>query len=100
MSSFISILERYSWEQISLKFKEIRFEDVEQVLAKSERLDIDDFLVLISPAASGFLEPMAQRSLELTRQRFGHSIQLYAPIYVSNECSNMCTYCGFSMEQK
>src|SRR5690606_12106761 len=25
-------------------------------------------------------------------------IQLFAPLYVSNECQNICTYCGFSMD--
>ncbi|KFZ38368.1 thiamine biosynthesis protein ThiH [Shewanella mangrovi] len=51
---------------------------------------------LLSPAAAAYIEPMAQLSAQLTRQRFGGNIQLYAPLYVSNLCANDCDYCGFS----
>ena len=39
---------------------------------------------------------MARRSRELTRRHFGSSIGMYIPLYVSNECSNECVYCGFN----
>lgn len=51
---------------------------------------------LLSPAAQGLLEPMARLSRDLTRQRFGNTIALYAPLYVSNYCCNRCLYCGFN----
>lgn len=41
------------------------------------------------------LEKLAQESASLTRQYFGRTISLYAPIYLSNYCSSHCTYCGF-----
>jgi 2-iminoacetate synthase len=34
----------------------------------------------------------------LTQQRFGKVIRLYAPLYLSNECINNCSYCGFSRD--
>jgi 2-iminoacetate synthase len=43
---------------------------------------------------------MAQKSQQLTRQRFGNTMQLFAPMYLSNECTNTCTYCGFSREHQ
>jgi len=57
---------------------------------------IDRLLMLISPAAGNFLEQMAQIAHQLTLQRFGRTVRLYAPLYVSNFCVNGCTYCGFS----
>jgi 2-iminoacetate synthase len=51
---------------------------------------------LLSPAARGFLEPMAQQAQALTIQRFGKTIGLYAPLYVSNICVNSCVYCGYN----
>ncbi len=72
-------------------------QDVERALAK-KRLDLEDFKALISPAAEAYLEPMARRSQQLTRQRFGNTINLYVPLYLSNKCSNICTYCGFSLD--
>ncbi|MDD5261761.1 MAG: 2-iminoacetate synthase ThiH [Methylacidiphilales bacterium] len=42
------------------------------------------------------LESMARESARLTRQNFGRTMRLFAPLYVSNECVNICKYCGFS----
>ncbi|OGX08374.1 MAG: thiamine biosynthesis protein ThiH [Omnitrophica WOR_2 bacterium GWA2_47_8] len=42
-----------------------------------------------------FIEQLAQESAKLTRQYFGRTISLYAPLYLSNFCSSYCTYCGF-----
>jgi 2-iminoacetate synthase len=66
-------------------------------LAKAT-LTLTDFAQLISPAAGGLLETMASRSQALTRQRFGKTIRLFAPLYLSNECINNCKYCGFSRD--
>ncbi len=63
---------------------------LEQLLAR--------FAVLIGPCASERLETLAARAHALTVHRFGRVLQLYAPLYVSNECIDTCTYCGFSRE--
>lgn len=57
-----------------------------------------DFAALISPAAGAQLESMGRRSQLLTQQRFGKTIRLFAPLYLSNECINNCKYCGFSRD--
>ena len=41
---------------------------------------------------------MAQRAHELTIRHFGRVIRLFAPLYLSNECINICKYCGFSRD--
>lgn len=64
------------------------------------RLDIDDLAALLSPAAAPFLEEMAQLSHRLTVERFGRTMQLYAPLYLTNICANVCTYCGFSAQNR
>lgn len=57
-----------------------------------------DFADLISPAGAELMEPMGRRSQQMTRQRFGKVIRLFAPLYLSNECVNNCRYCGFSRD--
>src|SRR4051794_19717373 len=57
---------------------------------------LTDFAQLISPAASEHLESLCRRSQQITQQRFGKVIRFFAPLYVSNECINNCSYCGFS----
>jgi 2-iminoacetate synthase len=54
---------------------------------------IENYLYDKSPE---LLESLAQRAEQLTRQRFGHTMQMFAPLYLSNECVDTCTYCGFS----
>ncbi|QQR97449.1 MAG: 2-iminoacetate synthase ThiH [Sphingobacteriales bacterium] len=46
------------------------------------------------------LQAYLEKSKQLTRERFGNTIQLFAPLYLSNECQNICTYCGFSLDNK
>jgi 2-iminoacetate synthase len=36
----------------------------------------------------------------MTQQRFGKTIRLFAPLYLSNECVNNCAYCGFSRDNQ
>ena len=61
-------------------------------------LSLADFAQLISPGAAPLLEAMARRSQAMTQQRFGKTIRLFAPLYLSNECINNCKYCGFSRD--
>jgi len=62
------------------------------------RTDLENFARLISPAAGEMLEALGQRARQLTQQRFGKVIRLFAPLYLSNECINNCQYCGFSRD--
>ncbi|MFL2479002.1 MAG: 2-iminoacetate synthase ThiH [Verrucomicrobiales bacterium] len=54
------------------------------------------FKQLLSPVNAEELEELAQLSASITKQHFGHTMRLFAPLYLSNECVNNCTYCGFS----
>jgi len=76
--------------------------DVENVLRKvaEAHLSLADFSALISPCAAQprYLEAMAQHAHALTLQHFGKVIRFFAPLYLSNECINVCKYCGFSRD--
>lgn len=56
------------------------------------------FEQLIEPKSREQLEAMAARSQAMTRRHYGKTMRLFAPLYVSNECINNCTYCGFSRD--
>jgi len=60
------------------------------------RFRLERLCALVSPAAREFLEEMARQAQSLTTQRFGRTVQLYAPLYVSNYCINRCGYCGYN----
>lgn len=73
--------------------------DVDRALGKN-RLTISDLAALLSPVAASRLAAMAARAGELTTLRFGRTIQIYAPLYLSSFCCNNCSYCGFSTGNK
>jgi 2-iminoacetate synthase len=56
------------------------------------------FASLLQPKSGAELEAMARDAEKLTRQNFGRTMRLFAPVYLSNECVNSCKYCGFSRD--
>jgi len=97
--SFLDLADQYQTFDFDKYFQGVTATDVSTSLGKAgemNRLDVYDLLNLLSPAAGQFLEPMAQKARELTLQYFGRTIGLYAPMYISDFCSNHCTYCGFN----
>jgi 2-iminoacetate synthase len=83
------------------RLNEITPAEVEWALSRKPGYYVlDRLLILISPAAENYLEKMAQLAHQLTLQRFGRTIRLYAPLYLSNLCVNSCLYCGFNKTHK
>lgn len=97
--SFLDIINQHDPQQVLAEIESRTAADVEKALA-AERLGTKDLQALLSPAAEPFLEQMARKALHITRRRFGNTILLYAPIYISNECTNGCLYCGFNATNK
>jgi len=95
--SFVAEFNSLSVSSLVERSLEVGSAAVRESLAKSSPT-LTDFVRLISPAAGEFLETMSHRSQQLTRQRFGKVIRLFAPLYLSNECINNCKYCGFSRD--
>lgn len=98
--SFAEIFNQYNWEEVCNRIFNSTDDDVIRVLNKNVKLSPEDFMVLISPAAKDHLPEMINKSFALTRKRFGNTMQMYIPMYLSNECNNVCTYCGFSFGNK
>ena len=75
--------------------------DVERALSKTSPLDVEDFAALISDnARKHYLKDMVMTSMQLTRKRFGRTVNMYVPLYLTNLCTNKCAYCGFSAMNK
>jgi 2-iminoacetate synthase len=62
--------------------------------------NVNSFTKLINIVSDSDLSNMAKEAKKLTAQHFGKTIQLYAPLYLSNECCNSCLYCGFNKNLK
>ncbi|MCH5214790.1 MAG: 2-iminoacetate synthase ThiH [Muribaculaceae bacterium] len=96
---FADISDSYGWDDIRRSIESATVSDVDKVLAKARTalpLTPMDLGVLVSAAADERLEEMAQISKAATEERFGKTVSLYIPMYISNACTNKCVYCGFN----
>ena len=59
---------------------------------------VQRFAALLQPVSDAALASLAAESRRITRQNFGRTMRLFAPLYLSNECINNCRYCGFSRD--
>lgn len=93
--SFLDQIIEYEAFDFDAYFKSVTAQDIEQSLQR-EILKPFDLLNLLSPKAEDYLEVIARKAQNLTRQYFGRTVSLYAPLYISDYCTNHCTYCGFN----
>jgi 2-iminoacetate synthase len=99
--SFVKIWEAHDFGSVNRAIQKKTTTDVRRALGRvGAGLSLDDLASLLSPAAAPFLEEMAQLSHQRTLERFGRTMQMYAPLYLTNVCANVCTYCGFSAQNR
>jgi 2-iminoacetate synthase len=99
-TGFADVIGQYDWDATTAQIMSSNAQDVERVLSvaaqNNRQLTPEEFMVLISPAAADYLEDMAALSRRFTQEKFGKTISMYIPMYVSNACANTCVYCGFN----
>jgi 2-iminoacetate synthase len=99
--SFLDVWRQQDFAAVSRRIAGKTPADVRRALGRSRgSVDLEDLAALLSPAAAPHLEEMAQAAQQRTIERFGRTMRLYAPLYLSNACANVCTYCGFSAHNK
>lgn len=74
----------------------LRTTSVEVQQALKQPSSLESLAMLLSPAAAPRLEEIATAAHQSTLHRWGKVMRLFAPLYLSNECVSVCTYCGFS----
>lgn len=93
--SFYEVIKEYPYDYVKDLIYNADENKIKNALYK-ERLTAKDLAYLLSPKAEMYLEEMAEISHNITCQRFGKTIRIYTPIYLSNYCTNSCIYCGFN----
>ena len=100
-SSFSSLLKRQSWSAHTNSLNNAGPSEIEAALNREGKGGLKDLIALLSPlAGEKYLEELAHLSQFITRKRFGRAVRLFAPLYLSNECNNICDYCGFSLHNQ
>jgi len=76
---------------------------VREVLAKSlelKGLDLPDLAVLMAVSDPELLGEMFAAARKVKETIYGRRLVLFAPLYISNLCSNECLYCAFRARNK
>lgn len=99
MSTFDTLKSEIEQADLKKRLLNCDISLVRRAIAAPKR-STEMFALLLSPAADSLLEEMAQAANRITLERFGKTMQLYAPLYLSNRCVGRCPYCGFSRQHR
>ena len=94
-----SVMDRILKEWQESDFDSFSSEDVLKAIS-NDKISLDDFKALLSPAAAPFLEDMARVAKSVKERYFGKNIYLFTPLYIANHCDNNCVYCGFNVHNE
>ena len=76
---------------------------VREILAKAEELkglDMDEVAVLSSISDPELMAELFATAREVKEAIYGARLVLFAPLYISNLCTNDCLYCAFRVRNK
>lgn len=76
---------------------------IDDILAKAlelKGLSLDEVAPLINLSEPEHLEKLFETANKIKDEIYGRRLVLFAPLYVSNYCSNNCLYCGFRVDNK
>lgn len=96
--TWLSLNQSGALDKAVKKIENATLGDVDAALS-SVPVSSGGFLSLISDAADERIGQIETSARDLTIQRFGHTINLYIPLYLSNYCVNNCAYCWFGKDQ-
>jgi 2-iminoacetate synthase len=94
MKSFIDPEEIWEYINKTVSTKERVREVIAKSLAKN-RLNLEEVAILVNTVEDELIEEIKEGARTLKRNIYGNRIVLFAPLYIGNNCSNNCTYCGF-----
>ena len=78
-------------------------EELDSILETARALrGLDDrqLAALLAVTDAGMMEQMFQAAREVKQTVYGKRVVFFAPLYLSNYCTNNCLYCGFRHDNK
>lgn len=83
--------------------KKTQASEVDEILNKAlklEGLTLSESAALLNIDDISVLERVFKAAKTLKEKIYGKRIVMFAPLYLSNYCSNNCLYCGFRIDNK
>ncbi len=81
--------------------RQVPFVEVEKILNKSRslcRLTLKETAILLNVSDPGLLNKIFSAASYVKDTIYGRRVVLFAPLYISNFCSNNCLYCAFKFD--
>ncbi len=86
-----------------IKIPEPSKHEIDDILAKAaslKGLSINEAAKLLAVNSSESLEKLIDTAFRIKQDIYGNRMVLFAPLYVSNYCTNNCLYCGFRIDNR
>lgn len=78
-------------------------EEIDAILNKAldlKGISLEEVATLLNIEDHGQLDKLYHTALQIKEEIYGNRLVLFAPLYVSNHCSNNCLYCGFRVDNQ
>ncbi|HNX81352.1 MAG TPA: [FeFe] hydrogenase H-cluster radical SAM maturase HydG [Candidatus Omnitrophota bacterium] len=76
-------------------------EEIERILQKSlalQRLTLQETAALLAVQDKAIMKKICIAAADVKERIYGKRVVLFAPLYISNLCSNACLYCAFKAD--
>jgi len=76
---------------------------VKEIISKARELkglSLDDVAVLLQTKDHDLIDEIYSTARYIKQTIYGNRLVLFAPVYISNYCSNNCLYCGFRKDNQ
>lgn len=76
---------------------------IRQILAKAREmkgLNLNDVATLTTISDPQLIEELFSSAKQVKEEIYGNRLVIFAPLYISNLCSNDCAYCAFRLKNK
>jgi 2-iminoacetate synthase len=93
-----TFIDEQEIEQVLARGQNHDARHVYEVLAKARELrglNMDDMAALMAVDDPELLDEVFATARWVKEEIYGNRLVLFAPLYISNRCSNDCAYCGF-----
>ncbi len=77
-----------------------RLEEIFSKALEMKGLSQEEVAVLLNISKPEDMERLFDAALKIKNEIYGNRLVLFAPLYISNYCSNNCLYCGFRLDNK
>lgn len=79
---------------------EQEFSDILNKAKLKKGLDVEEVGALLNIEDEQLLEKLFEVAKKIKKEIYGNRLVLFAPLYVSDYCTNNCKYCGFHTDNK